>query len=85
MKHSPKTIDTSVEILLSGLERVVRKAVREELGEQLLTVGEAAKIAGFSETAVRKQIERGQLPCVRRAGRIRIRRSDLTRSDDERG
>lgn len=84
MNERLNPFDASVETLLSTLEKLVRAAVREELGEQLLSVRSAAKLAGFSEHAVRKQIERGHLPATRIAGRIRIRRSDLLRANGPR-
>lgn len=49
--------------------------------DDLLTVAEAVKISGFSEATIRRHIEKGALPIVRRGPfrRIRIRRDELER------
>jgi hypothetical protein len=43
----------------------------------LLTVALAADFLGLTEKALRRRIERGQIPVVHAWGRVYLRRSDL--------
>jgi excisionase family DNA binding protein len=45
----------------------------------LLTVGEAAERVGLKHLAIRRAIQRGELPATKLCSRIRIDPSDLTR------
>jgi excisionase family DNA binding protein len=49
--------------------------------EELLTVADAVRESGFSEPTIRRHIDKGALPVVRRGPfrRIRIKREDFTR------
>ena len=71
------------------LQALVREAVRAEirdiLDSELLTSDQAAGLLGMTPAAVRKAVERGQLPCVRLGRRLRFRRSELLRVVAERG
>ena len=63
---------------------IVREAMRAEiravLDEELLDTKQAAKLLGMSEAALRKAVEREQIPCTRIGGRLRFRRSELLRN-----
>ncbi|WP_428269481.1 helix-turn-helix domain-containing protein [Haliangium sp.] len=65
------------------LADIVRGAVRAEvraiLDEELVDVHEAAQLLQMTEGAVRKAVERGQVPCTRVGRRLRFRRSELLR------
>ena len=60
---------------------LVREAVRAEmraaLDAELIDTNQAAEILGMTPGAVRKAVERRQLPCVRMGRRLRFRRSEL--------
>ncbi|WP_370871539.1 helix-turn-helix domain-containing protein [Nocardioides massiliensis] len=46
-------------------------------GCEWLSAGEAAGLAGISDSAIRKAIREGRLPAVQVGGRHRINREDL--------
>lgn len=73
---SPETRQ-KIEDLVRG---VVRTEFRKVLDEELLDVDQAAALLRMSPAAVRKAVEREQLPCVRIGRRIRFRRSELLRT-----
>src|SRR5512144_1044255 len=66
------------------LKSIVMEAVRDELRaaleDELLDVGRAAQMLGMSAGALRKAVERGQVPCERIGNRLRFRRMDLLTS-----
>ena len=66
------------------LKSIVTDAVRDELRaaleDELLDVGRAAQMLGMSAGALRKAVERGQVPCERIGNRLRFRRMDLLTS-----
>ena len=66
------------------LKSIVTDAVRDELraalGDELLDVGRAAQMLGMSPGALRKAVERGQVPCERIGHRLRFRRMELLTS-----
>ena len=63
------------------LADVFRQVVKEELAillkDDLVNSKEAAEILGMSVAALRKAVERGQVPCVRIGSRLRFRRAAL--------
>ncbi len=61
------------------MRRAVRAEIREALSEELLDTEEAAALLNMSEGALRKAVQRGQVPCVRIGRRLRYRRSELIR------
>jgi len=66
------------------LKSIVTDAVRDELRaaleDELLDVGRAAQMLGMSTGALRKAVERGQVPCERIGNRLRFRRMDVLTS-----
>ena len=66
------------------LKNIVTEAVRDELRaaleDELLDVEGAAQMLGMSAGALRKAVERGQVPCERIGNRLRFRRMDLLAS-----
>ena len=60
---------------------IFREVVREELQtllrDDLVDTSEAAELLGMTVAAVRKAVERGQLPCIRIGRRLRFRRAEL--------
>ena len=66
------------------LKNIVTEAVRDELRaaleDELLDVERAAQMLGMSAGALRKAVERGQVPCERIGNRLRFRRMDLLAS-----
>ena len=55
----------------------VQTEIRSALDDELLDVESAAEILDMSEGALRKAVERGQIPCHRIGSRLRFRRMDL--------
>lgn len=53
--------------------------MHDEVDEQLYRVRTAAERAAVSESTIRRLVAEGALPAVRVRGRLRIRRSDLSR------
>jgi excisionase family DNA binding protein len=45
--------------------------------ERLVSVAEVASLVGLSAKAVRRAVERGELPASKLCGRIRVRREDV--------
>ena len=66
------------------LKSIIAEAVRDELRsaveDELLDVERAAQMLGMSAGALRKAVERGQVPCERIGTRLRFRRMDLLTS-----
>jgi len=66
-------------------QSIVTEAVRDELRaaleDKLIDVKRAAQMLGISAGALRKAVERGQVPCERIGSRLRFRRMDLLTSD----
>ena len=56
---------------------VLRDELKTLLMEDLVDSTEAADILGMSVAALRKAVERGQIPCLRVGRRLRFRRADL--------
>lgn len=71
--------------LRSVVREAVSEIIRKTLDEELLDTKQAAGLLGMTPAAVRKAVERGQLPCVRMGRRLRFRRSELLRVADSRG
>ncbi len=55
----------------------VQNEIRSALDDELLDVGSAAEVLAMTEGALRKAVERGQVPCQRVGSRLRFRRMDL--------
>ena len=70
-----------VRALLKGIVmEAVRDELRAALEDELLDVERAAQMLGMSAGALRKAVERGQVPCERIGNRLRFRRMDLLAS-----
>jgi len=63
------------------MKEIVAEAVQTELRsaleDELIDVEGAAAVLDMTEGALRKAVERGQIPCQRVGSRIRFRRMDL--------
>ena len=57
----------------------VQSEIRSALEDELIDVEGAAAMLDMTEGALRKAVERGQVPCQRVGKRLRFRRSDLMR------
>lgn len=57
----------------------VQTEIRSALEDELIDVEGAAAMLDMTEGALRKAVERGQIPCQRVGSRVRFRRSDLMR------
>jgi hypothetical protein len=55
----------------------VQSEIRGALEDELLDVERAAAMLDMTEGALRKAVERGQVPCQRVGSRLRFRRMDL--------
>jgi hypothetical protein len=64
-------------LLKSIIAEAVRDELRSALEDELLDVERAAQMLGMSPGALRKAVERGQVPCERIGSRLRFRRMDL--------
>jgi excisionase family DNA binding protein len=53
--------------------------LRNDFGEEFLTVAEVAELLKLNQQTVRNWIDQGSLPALRVGRRVRIRRSDLER------
>ena len=66
------------------MKEIVAEAVQAELRsaleDELIDVEGAAAVLDMTEGALRKAVERGQIPCQRVGSRIRFRRMDLLSS-----
>jgi hypothetical protein len=58
----------------------VQTEIRSALQDELIDVERAAAMLDMSEGALRKAVERGQVPCQRVGSRLRFRRMDLLAS-----
>src|SRR5689334_18387412 len=67
-------------LLKSIIAEAVRDELRSTLEDELLDVQRAAQMLGMSAGALRKAVERGQIPCERIGSRLRFRRMDLLTS-----
>lgn len=67
-------------LLKSIVTEAVRDELRSALEDELLDVERAAQMLGMSSGALRKAVERGQVPCERIGSRLRFRRMDLLAS-----
>lgn len=65
------------------MKEIVAEAVQSEirgaLEDELIDVERAATILDMTQGALRKAVERGQIPCQRVGNRLRFRRTDLLR------
>ena len=63
------------------MKEIVAEAVQSELRsaleDELIDVEGAAAILDMTEGALRKAVERGQIPCQRVGNRLRFRRMDV--------
>lgn len=59
----------------------VQSEIRSALEDELIDVGAAATMLDMTEGALRKAVERGQIPCQRVGSRLRFRRTDLLRNE----
>lgn len=55
----------------------VQTEIRSALEDELIDVERAAEMLDMSQGALRKAVERGQVPCQRIGARLRFRRMDL--------
>ena len=55
----------------------IQSEIRTALEDELIDVEHAAGILGMSQGALRKAVERGQVPCQRIGNRLRFRRAEL--------
>jgi hypothetical protein len=62
----------------------VQTEIRSALEDELIDVERAAAMLDMSEGALRKAVERGQVPCQRVGKRLRFRRADLLRGSQKR-
>jgi hypothetical protein len=62
----------------------VQTEIRSALEDELIDVERAAVMLDMSEGALRKAVERGQVPCQRVGKRLRFRRADLLRGPQKR-
>jgi excisionase family DNA binding protein len=53
--------------------------IRNDFGEEFLTVAEVAELLKLNQQTVRNWIDQGSLPALKVGRRVRIRRSDLER------
>ena len=58
----------------------VQTEIRSALEDELIDVERAAAMLDMSEGALRKAVERGQVPCQRVGSRLRFRRMELLAS-----
>jgi hypothetical protein len=58
----------------------VQGEIRSALEDELIDVERAAAMLDMTAGALRKAVERGQVPCQRVGNRLRFRRMDLLRS-----
>jgi hypothetical protein len=58
----------------------VQSEIRNALEDELIDVEGAAAMLNMTEGALRKAVERGQVPCQRVGSRLRFRRMDLLAS-----
>ena len=70
-------IRAAVVSVVPELRAAVVEAVRAAIADRLVSVEEAAEIAGCSPGALRKRIARGTLSVVRSGHTVRVRTSDL--------
>jgi excisionase family DNA binding protein len=70
-------VRAAVAAVVPELRAAVVEAVRAAMMDRLVTVEEAAGIAGCSSGALRKRIARGTLRAVRIGHTVRLRTSDL--------
>ena len=65
------------------MKEIVAEAVQSEirgaLEDELVDVEGAATLLHMTQGALRKAVERGQIPCQRVGSRLRFRRADLLR------
>jgi excisionase family DNA binding protein len=65
----------------TAMKEIVAEAVHSEirtaLEDELIDVECAAAMLAMTEGALRKAVERGQIPCERIGNRLRFRRADL--------
>lgn len=65
------------------MKEIVAEAVQTELRsaleDELIDVAHAAAMLDMTEGALRKAVERAQVPCQRVGARLRFRRADLLR------
>lgn len=64
----------------AAMKEIVTEAIHTEVAkahEELLDVDGAAAVLAMSAGALRKAVERGQVPCQRIGSRLRFRRLDL--------
>ena len=66
------------------VSEAVQTEIRSALEDELVDVEGAAAILDLTEGALRKAVERGQMPCQRVAKRLRFRRADLLASSTRR-
>lgn len=57
----------------------VQAEIRSALEDELVDVERAAAMLDMTQGALRKAVERGQIPCQRVGNRLRFRRMDLLR------
>lgn len=55
----------------------VQTEIRSALEDELIDVERAAAMLAMTEGALRKAVERGQIPCQRIGARLRFRRADI--------
>lgn len=62
---------------LAELRRLIETRPAAESPDDELTVEAAAKMRGITVAAMRKQVQRGTVPSVKRGRKVRVRRGDL--------
>jgi hypothetical protein len=69
---------TDARSLMKGIvAEAVQMEIRSALEDELVDVERAAAMLDMTEGALRKAVERGQVPCQRVGSRLRVRRMDL--------
>ena len=66
-------------LMMEIVAEAVQAELRSTLEDELIDVARAAAVLDMIEGALRKAVERGQVPCQRVGSRLRFRRADLLR------
>lgn len=77
--RSADTRTVMKEIVAEAIQSEIRSALEDEL----IDVERAAAMLDMTEGALRKAVERGQIPCQRVGSRVRFRRTELLRDRGE--
>ncbi|HEY2749559.1 MAG TPA: helix-turn-helix domain-containing protein [Polyangia bacterium] len=62
---------------LAEMRRLIEARPAAQSPDDEITIAEAAQIRGCSVAAMRKQVQRGGVPSVKRGRKVRVRRGSL--------